>query len=115
MFFRTNRATCEDWLNRLRPAIINICLKAGLPGAAMWHATALLRNGRSPSPSLSRDLDSVVCDVAEAMIRLKSSMGLAGLIGWARSHAPVHERWLAGAILHASGNCEAASAVSNLY
>ncbi|KAL1470325.1 hypothetical protein MTO96_040504, partial [Rhipicephalus appendiculatus] len=40
-FFRTNRATCLEWLARVRPRAVRLALRAGRPAEALRHTGAL--------------------------------------------------------------------------
>ena len=41
-FFRTNRATCQEWLHRVRLSLIVIALHSGHPATALRHAAQML-------------------------------------------------------------------------
>lgn len=43
-FFRTNRATCQEWLMRVRLSVIVVALHCSQPALALRHAFELLKD-----------------------------------------------------------------------
>ena len=43
-FFRTNKATCLEWLSRIRKMVAEVAIYSGLPALAVRHCHEILRD-----------------------------------------------------------------------
>lgn len=59
-FFYTNRQTCQDWLTRIRIAIMRVGLLAGQPAVTVRHGFDLLAEMKSSAPQVSNVVMSVL-------------------------------------------------------
>ncbi|OQS05072.1 phosphatidylinositol kinase, partial [Thraustotheca clavata] len=66
-FYKTNRKVCEDWLLRIRPALICISNLTGATGLLSYYALSLLRGARKPATTASAlySLSLSLCDVLD--------------------------------------------------
>lgn len=118
-FFRTNRATCLEWLARVRPRAVRLALRAGRPAEALRHAGALLLAAAPSSASASgspaststgqQGLGAVVRDAATALVQLGCPEAIWGLHAWAKEALGQRVPWLKAAAAHAAGRYESAA------
>lgn len=52
-FFYTNRQTCQDWLTRIRLALMRVGLLSGQPSVTIRHGFDLLTEIKNSSPQVS--------------------------------------------------------------
>lgn len=57
-FFYTNRQTCQDWLTRIRMALMRVGLLSGQPAVTVRHGFDLLAEMKSSSSHVSVDAGS---------------------------------------------------------
>ena len=94
LFFFTNKATCLDWLTRIRPSLIRIAFTAGQYSEAVrqawWVLPGLVNRGELDSPA-SLGLLMVVC---QALARLDAPHHLSGLYTWAKDKSGMKLKWI---------------------
>ena len=94
LFFFTNKATCLDWLTRVRPSLIRIAFTAGQYSEAVRQAwfvlPGLVRRGELDTPA-SLGLLMVVC---QALARLDAPHHLSGLYTWAKDKSGMKLKWI---------------------
>lgn len=94
-FFRTNRATCLEWLSRVRPRAVRVALRAGKPAEALRHAWALAAvHGPRGAP---------LQDLATCLIQLRCPDAIWGLYAWGKEALGKKMPWLKAAAAHAAG------------
>ncbi|XP_064478014.1 serine/threonine-protein kinase SMG1-like isoform X2 [Ornithodoros turicata] len=111
-FFRTNRATCEEWVGRVRPYAARLALRAGRPAIAYRHASlALAAHGASRSSQDSQHSQDplVLFDAASALVLLRCPDALVGLRIWSKATLEKEHAWLDAAATHATGRFESAA------
>lgn len=101
-FFRTNRATCLEWLARVRPRAVRLALRAGRPAEALRHTAAL-------AASAPQGLGAVVRDVATSLVQLHCPEAIWGLYAWGKEVLGQRMPWLRAAAAHAAGRYESAA------
>ena len=98
LFFFTNKATCLDWLTRVRPSLIRIAFTAGQYSEAVRQAwfvlPGLVKRGELDSPA-SLGLLMVVC---QALARLDAPHHLSGLYTWAKDKSGMKLKWIQAVI-----------------
>ncbi|KAH8038106.1 hypothetical protein HPB51_021663 [Rhipicephalus microplus] len=99
-FFRTNRATCLEWLARVRPRAVRLALRAGRPAEALRHTAAL-------AASAPQGLGAVVRDVATSLVQLHCPEAIWGLYAWGKEVLGQRMPWLRAAAAHAAGRLSA--------
>uniref|UniRef100_A0A6B0VG32 non-specific serine/threonine protein kinase n=1 Tax=Ixodes ricinus TaxID=34613 RepID=A0A6B0VG32_IXORI len=109
-FFRTNRATCLEWLTRVRPKAVKVALRAGRFAEALRHAWALGTPTSAWSPaSAAVGFESVLLDVAKCLVALRCPEALTGLYAYSKSALGHRIPWLKAAAAHAGGRLESAA------
>ncbi|CAN8008397.1 unnamed protein product, partial [Ixodes pacificus] len=109
-FFRTNRATCLEWLTRVRPKAVKVALRAGRFAEALRHAWALGTPTSAWSPaSAAVGFESVLLDVAKCLVALRCPEALTGLYAYSKSALGQRIPWLKAAAAHAGGRLESAA------
>uniref|UniRef100_A0A915JT02 Uncharacterized protein n=1 Tax=Romanomermis culicivorax TaxID=13658 RepID=A0A915JT02_ROMCU len=79
IFFRTNKSTCKEWLNRLRFALMNVALKNGLHSMVirlMWQFFFDVEYAGLKAPD---NLEHILLITIEAFLALQDEQGLLGL------------------------------------
>lgn len=107
-FFYTNRQTCQDWLTRIRLALMRVGLLSGQPAVTIRHGFDLLteiKNSNSQGP----ELEVVLMLLAEALCELRCPEAIQGLAAWGLSNTGRSLAWLASVALQAEGRFEKAS------
>ena len=69
-FFYTNRQTCQDWLTRIRMALMRVGLLSGQPAVTVRHGFDLLAEIKSSSPHVSAPWDSSLREAVGALEKL---------------------------------------------
>lgn len=100
-FFRTNRATCLEWLARVRPRAVRLALRAGRPAQALRHTGAL-------AAAAPQGLGAVVRDAAASLVQLRCPEAIWGLYAWGKEVLGQRMPWLRAAAAHAAGRYESA-------
>lgn len=110
-FFRTNRATCAEWVGRVRPHAARLALRAGRPATAFRHASLALsaRAAAAASQDLKHQDLPLLLDAADALILLRCPDALAGLQAWSKTSLEKELPWLEAAECHAAGRFESAA------
>ncbi|XP_065311979.1 serine/threonine-protein kinase SMG1 isoform X2 [Dermacentor albipictus] len=101
-FFRTNRATCLEWLARVRPRAVRLALRAGRPAEALRHTGAL-------AATAPQGLGAVVRDTATSLVQLRCPEAIWGLYAWGKEILGQRLPWLRAAAAHAAGRYESAA------
>ncbi|XP_076000329.1 serine/threonine-protein kinase SMG1 isoform X2 [Genypterus blacodes] len=108
-FFYTNRQTCQDWLTRIRLALMRVGLLSGQPAVTVRHGFDLLaeiKNSSNQGPELEVPLMLLV----EALCELRCPEAIHGLAAWSLSTTGRSLCWLGSVALQAEGRFEKAAA-----
>lgn len=83
-FFHTNSMTCQEWVNRVRPAVILISLHTGHAAAAVRHAQSLLYlpTVSNSTATLTPDLLAHCVSLTRALLRVKEPEVIFGIYTW---------------------------------
>ncbi|OQR94690.1 phosphatidylinositol kinase [Achlya hypogyna] len=103
-FYKTNRRVCEDWLLRIRPALIRISDRVAAAGLSRYHALALVRGARKPAPT-----PGGFFAVATALCDGLDVPALQGYVAWSQ-RLKLHLPWLPAMLEEAQLLYEAAAA-----
>ncbi|KDO22731.1 hypothetical protein SPRG_22295 [Saprolegnia parasitica CBS 223.65] len=98
-FYATNRKVCEDWLLRIRPALVRLCDATGATSLMAYHALSLVRK---PSAAALFSAATALCDVLDVP-------SLVGFGAYATAHT-LHVPWLHAIVQEAQLLYEAAAA-----
>ncbi|XP_077940467.1 serine/threonine-protein kinase SMG1 isoform X6 [Gasterosteus aculeatus] len=107
-FFYTNRQTCQDWLTRIRLALMRVGLLSGQPAVTIRHGFDLLteiKNCGTQGPELEVPLTLLV----EALCELRCPEAIQGLAAWGLITTGRSPGWLAAVALQAEGRFEKAA------
>ncbi|XP_041633863.1 serine/threonine-protein kinase SMG1 isoform X3 [Cheilinus undulatus] len=107
-FFFTNRQTCQDWLTRIRLALMRVGLLSGQPAVTIRHGFDLLseiKNSSTQGPELEVPLTLL----AEALCELRCPEAIQGLSSWSLLSSGRSLSWLSSVALQAEGRFEKAS------
>ncbi|XP_071393422.1 serine/threonine-protein kinase SMG1 [Centroberyx affinis] len=107
-FFYTNRQTCQDWLTRIRLALMRVGLLSGQPAVTVRHGFDLLteiKNSSTQGPELEVPLMLLV----EALCELRCPEAIQGLAAWSLSTGGKSLGWLGSVALQAEGRFEKAA------
>ena len=94
LFFYTNKATCQDWLARIRPNLIKVAFIAGQYSEAVRQAwfvlPAIAKRGELEHPA-NLSLTMIVC---LSLARLDAPHHLTGLYTWAKEKSGTKLTWI---------------------
>ncbi|XP_075422184.1 serine/threonine-protein kinase SMG1 isoform X2 [Ascaphus truei] len=107
-FFYTNRQTCQDWLTRIRIAIMRVGLLAGQPAVTVRHGFDLLAEMKNSMPQ-GNELELTVMMVVEALCELQCPEAIQGLTVWSSAVAGKSISWINSVALQADGRFEKAA------
>lgn len=105
-FFHTNRSTCREWLNRVRPAALAVSFYSGHYGASVYHASLILQTAANSTTNI--DIEAITMSVARALIKLEEPEVLHGLYIWIKQTFDKKFIWLKGAAEQANSRHEIA-------
>lgn len=109
-FFRTNKATCLEWLSRIRSNIIKIALHAGMPAMAVRQAHELLRDMKENNNTQSPEFEQTLVYLVQALCDLKQADAVTGLYTWCKDITGKKLSLIKAAVEKASGRYENAAA-----
>ncbi|XP_030237319.1 serine/threonine-protein kinase SMG1 isoform X2 [Gadus morhua] len=107
-FFYTNRQTCQDWLTRIRLALMRVGLLSGQPAVTVRHGFDLMteiKNSNTQGPELEVPLMMLV----EALCELRCPEAIQGLAAWNLCNTGKSLAWLSSVALQAEGRFERAA------
>ncbi|XP_038156782.1 serine/threonine-protein kinase SMG1 [Cyprinodon tularosa] len=107
-FFYTNRQTCQDWLTRIRLALMRVGLLSGQPAVTVRHGFDLLtefKNGGAQAAELEVPLALLV----EALCELRCPEAIQGLAAWSLLTCGKSLGWVSSVALQAEGRFEKAA------
>uniref|UniRef100_A0A3P8VUM7 non-specific serine/threonine protein kinase n=1 Tax=Cynoglossus semilaevis TaxID=244447 RepID=A0A3P8VUM7_CYNSE len=107
-FFYTNRQTCQDWLTRIRLALMRVGLLSGQPAVTIRHGFDLLteiKNSNTQGP----EVEVPLMLLAEALCELHCPEAIQGLTAWSFSTTGKSLGWLSSVALQAEGRFEKAA------
>ncbi|CAB1447955.1 unnamed protein product [Pleuronectes platessa] len=107
-FFYTNRQTCQDWLTRIRLALMRVGLLSGQPAVTIRHGFDLLteiKNSSTQGPEVEIPLTLLV----EALCELRCPEAIQGLAAWSLFTNGRSLSWLSSVALQAEGRFEKAA------
>ncbi|CAL9703653.1 unnamed protein product [Knipowitschia caucasica] len=107
-FFYTNRQTCQDWLTRIRLALMRVGLLSGQPAVTIRHGFDLLYEVKSSTPQ-GPELEVVLMLLVDALCELRCPEAIHGLVSWSLSNTGRSLGWLSSVALQAEGRFEKAA------
>ncbi|MBN3303880.1 SMG1 kinase, partial [Amia calva] len=107
-FFYTNRQTCQDWLTRIRMALMRVGLLSGQPAVTVRHGFDLLTEMRNTSAQ-GPDMEVPIMMLVEALCELRCPEAIQGLSAWSSANAGKSLGWVSSVALQAEGRFEKAA------
>uniref|UniRef100_A0A3Q3Q4X1 non-specific serine/threonine protein kinase n=1 Tax=Monopterus albus TaxID=43700 RepID=A0A3Q3Q4X1_MONAL len=107
-FFYTNRQTCQDWLTRIRLALMRVGLLSGQPAVTVRHGFDLLTEIKSSSTQ-GTELEVPLMLLVEALCELRCPEAIQGLATWSLFTTGRSLGWLSSVALQAEGRFEKAA------
>nr|XP_027196397.1 serine/threonine-protein kinase SMG1-like [Dermatophagoides pteronyssinus] len=108
-FFKKNRATCSEWLNRNRRSIMVLASKVGQLSIVVHHGQELLRNYQSDRTLFTLDeIEFILLLMIDALIQMKASETIRGYYNWVKQYLAVKFVWIKAATDEANGRYERA-------
>ncbi|KAM9392172.1 serine/threonine-protein kinase SMG1 [Pholidichthys leucotaenia] len=107
-FFYTNRQTCQDWLTRIRLALMRVGLLSGQPAVTIRHGFDLLAEIKI-NGSQGPELEVPLSLLAEALWELRCPEAIQGLAAWSLLISGKSLGWLSSVALQAEGRFEKAA------
>ncbi|KAL0992596.1 hypothetical protein UPYG_G00095530 [Umbra pygmaea] len=112
-FFYTNRQTCQDWLTRIRLALMRVGLLSGQPAVTVRHGFDLLTEIKNSSTQVTvtkgLELEVPLMMLVEALCELRCPEAIHGLAAWSLSCTGKSLAWLSSVALQAEGRFEKAA------
>jgi hypothetical protein len=105
-FFRTNKATCAEWINRNRRSIMLIALKCGEPATVVRHGQELLREIINSKNQNNNDFEFILLLIIEALIQLEAADAAMGYYIWAKQTFGSKFLWIKAAAEEANWRFE---------
>ncbi|XP_043946465.1 serine/threonine-protein kinase SMG1-like [Protopterus annectens] len=106
-FFYTNRQTCQDWLTRIRMAIMKVGLLAGQPAVTVRHGFDFLTEMKNTAQG--NDLEVTIMMIVEALCELNCPEAIQGVAVWSCAVAGKSLTWVNSVAQHADGRFEKAA------
>ncbi|XP_069036868.1 serine/threonine-protein kinase SMG1 isoform X1 [Lepisosteus oculatus] len=107
-FFYTNRQTCQDWLTRIRMALMRVGLLSGQPAVTVRHGFDLLTEMRN-SGAPGSEMEVPIMVLVEALCDLRCPEAIQGLAAWSSASAGKSLSWVGSVALQAEGKFEKAA------
>ncbi|XP_058508783.1 serine/threonine-protein kinase SMG1 [Solea solea] len=107
-FFYTNRQTCQDWLTRIRLALMRVGLLSGQPAVTVRHGFDLLAEIKYSSTQIP-EVEVPLMLLVEALCELHCPEAIQGLTAWSLSTTGRSLGWLSSVALQAEGRFEKAA------
>uniref|UniRef100_A0A671RIN2 Serine/threonine-protein kinase SMG1 n=1 Tax=Sinocyclocheilus anshuiensis TaxID=1608454 RepID=A0A671RIN2_9TELE len=107
-FFYTNRQTCQDWLTRIRLALMRVGLLSGQPAVTVRHGFDLLTEIKNSSAQ-GPEMEVPVTMLVEALCELRCPEAIQGLAAWSLASTGKSLGWLGSVALQAEGKFEKAA------
>ncbi|EFX69271.1 hypothetical protein DAPPUDRAFT_228726, partial [Daphnia pulex] len=83
VFFRTNQTTCQEWVNRMGCAALTASVRVGRHASAARFGLNLLAHWTHTRRAVdSADLENVLQQVVQSLIKLGASQQIRGLKSW---------------------------------
>lgn len=102
-FFRTNRNTCCEWLNRIQESTTKLANLCGCPEKALRNGFLWLKHLKNTGNTHGTPFENAVVTVVDSLIQLHCYQGVKGILDWARKEAGRDFFWLRAAIPKANG------------
>ncbi|XP_069762352.1 serine/threonine-protein kinase SMG1 isoform X4 [Narcine bancroftii] len=108
-FFYTNRQTCQDWLTRVRVAIMRVGLLAGQPAVTIRHGFDLLTEMKNSNSTQGNEIEVTIMMVVEALCELNCPEAIQGMAVWSSAILAKNLLWINTVAQQAEGRFEKAA------
>eukprot|EP00106_Octopus_bimaculoides_P021655 XP_014789097.1 PREDICTED: serine/threonine-protein kinase SMG1-like isoform X1 [Octopus bimaculoides] len=114
-FFRTNKGTCQEWLNRIRTCIMMIALHCGMPSMVIRQASELLWELKESNNSQGSEFEHIIIFMVQALVELKCPEAVQGIYNWCKDVIGRKVPWIKAMIEKACGRYELAAKECKLF
>uniref|UniRef100_A0A2C9LZC5 non-specific serine/threonine protein kinase n=1 Tax=Biomphalaria glabrata TaxID=6526 RepID=A0A2C9LZC5_BIOGL len=108
-FFRTNRNTCQEWLSRIRMALLTIATHCGMWALAVRQAFELLRDMEDAGNTQSPVFEQALVYLVQALCELNAPKTILGLYNVYQDSTGRSMAWILAASEKASKRYEKAA------
>lgn len=106
-FFKKNKATCNEWINRNRRSIMIIALKLGEPVTVIRHGEELLRQYILDKNLFTiEEIEFILLLMIDALIQLQAPEAVMGFYIWTKQTLNVRFEWIKTATSEANWRYE---------
>ncbi|XP_042907666.1 serine/threonine-protein kinase SMG1 isoform X2 [Parasteatoda tepidariorum] len=105
-FFRTNKSTCHEWLNRIRSTATLVAFNAGCPAAAVRHGYEYLQEIKNSGNSQVVEVENTLYTIVKALIQLRCPEAVLGLYIWCKENLNKKYAWIKASVDWAAGRSE---------
>lgn len=114
-FFRTNKGTCQEWLNRIRTHIMLIALHCGMPSMVIRQASELLWDLKESNNTQGSEFEHIIMYMVQALVELKCPEAVQGIYNWCKDVIGRKLPWIKAMIEKACGRYETAAKECKLF
>ncbi|KAH9498432.1 Serine/threonine-protein kinase smg1 [Bulinus truncatus] len=108
-FFRTNRNTCQEWLSRIRMALLTIATHCGMWAMAVRQAFELLRDMEDAGTTQNPVFEQALVYLVQALCELNAPKAIIGLYNVYKDSTGRSMAWILAAAEKASKRYEKAA------
>ncbi|XP_038064648.1 serine/threonine-protein kinase SMG1-like [Patiria miniata] len=106
-FFRTNRATCQDWLRNIRCLAVAAAVNCGQHAVALRHGLIMLNDLIAKNNTTGHLFEDASLRVVTCLIQLRSPHAITGLCGWILEQSGRSLGWMTACLPAADARYEA--------
>ncbi|XP_063243710.1 serine/threonine-protein kinase SMG1 isoform X2 [Bacillus rossius redtenbacheri] len=110
-FFHTNKSTCDEWLSRIRIAVVVVALHAGEATMAIRNGQCLLQDLVEAHNLQGAEFERAVMYLCWAYCKLREPEAILGLYWWSKEVSGRKFPWLKAAAEQAYGKYEVATTI----
>lgn len=108
-FFRTNRSTCIEWLNRIHGIVCVLASLSGCTEEAIRSGFLWLNYLKSCGSTQSVEFEYAIITVVDSLLQLQCHESIQGILEWSKKSVGRNFFWLSGAATKAKGSLECAA------
>lgn len=95
LFFKKNKATCSEWLNRNRRSIMVMAMKLSQPTIVVHHGQELLRTYMNDRSILTlEEIEFILLLMIDSLVQLKAPETIMGYYIWAKQYLNIKLAWI---------------------
>ena len=102
-FFRINRSTCCEWLNRIQESTTKLANLCGSPEKAIRNGFLWLQHLKNIGNTQGSEFENAIVTVIDSLVQLHCFQGVKGILDWSRKEVGRDFFWLSAAVFKAKG------------